>query len=96
MCVIAVAGDEPIACAHRCDHARKDRFLADVEMAETAELLHGVELAGLLLETTHQHHLLEPAHVRFLAELLLRHALPVGLLLLARGGLCGHDDLRRT
>ncbi len=46
----------------------KNGFLPDVEVAETTEFLHGVELTGLLLEAAHQHHLLEPTQVGVLVE----------------------------
>ena len=37
-------------------HAGDDRLLADIEMAEAADIAHAVELARLLLEPADQQH----------------------------------------
>jgi hypothetical protein len=47
MAMITVAGDDAIGRANGGDHTREDGLLPDVEVAETAELLHGVELARI-------------------------------------------------
>src|SRR5581483_2639632 len=54
--VIAVAGDDLVAFLERHLHADDDSFLADVEMAETADEAHAIKLAGLLLEAADQQH----------------------------------------
>src|SRR6185295_17471545 len=48
--VVAVAGDDRIAVLDRHLHADHDRFLADIEVAETADQPHAVHLPRLLLE----------------------------------------------
>ena len=55
--VVAIGGDHRIAVAERVLHADRDRFLADVEVAEAADQAHAVELARLLLEAPDQQHL---------------------------------------
>ena len=57
--VIAIAGDHLIAVALRHLHADDDRFLADIEVAETADQPHAVHLPGLFLEAPDQEHLPE-------------------------------------
>ncbi len=54
--MVAIACNDLIALDQRHLHARDDRFLADVEMAEAADEAHAVELAGLFLETADQQH----------------------------------------
>ena len=56
MSVVAVAGYDLIALLQGHLHADDDRFLADIEMAETADRAHAVELAGLFLEAPDQEH----------------------------------------
>ena len=47
----------------------RDRFLADIEMAEAADQAEAVELAGLLLEAADQQHLLVEFEQFLLARL---------------------------
>ena len=54
--VVAISGDHLVARLKRHLHADDDRFLADVEMAEAADMAHAVELAGLFLEAADEQH----------------------------------------
>jgi hypothetical protein len=54
--VIAVAGDHFVARLERHLHADNHRFLADIEMAETANQSHPVHLPRLFLESADQQH----------------------------------------
>jgi hypothetical protein len=54
--VIAIAGDDGVALFRSQLHAGDDRFLADIEMAETADQTHAIHLARLLLEAADQQH----------------------------------------
>jgi hypothetical protein len=54
--MIAVAGDDLVARLLDRLHADRDRFLADVKVAEAADQAHAVELAGPLLEAPDQQH----------------------------------------
>ena len=56
MAVIAIGGDDLIALPYRHLHAHNHRFLADIEMAEAADLAHAVKLAGLFLEAAYEEH----------------------------------------
>ena len=56
MAVIAVGGDDRVALLERRLDADDDGFLADIEVAETADQPHAVELARLLLEAADQEH----------------------------------------
>ncbi len=56
MTVIAIAGDNLVALLKGHLHPDNDRFLANIEMAETADRAHAVKLARLFLEATDQHH----------------------------------------
>jgi hypothetical protein len=67
--VIAVAGDDLVALYHRHLQSYDDRFLADIEVAESADQAHAVELSRLLLETADQQHLAIGAELFILAEL---------------------------
>ena len=60
--------------------ADRDRFLADIEVAEAADQAEAVELAGLLLEAADQQHLL----VEF-EQLVLRRLVALGLRRLGTG-----------
>ena len=57
MGVVAIAGDRLVARLDGAGHADDDRFLADIEVAETADEAHAVHLAGLFLKTADQQHL---------------------------------------
>src|SRR5882762_3849533 len=52
--VIAIGGDDRDLAVDGRLHADDDGFLADIEMAETADQPHAVELAGALLEAADQ------------------------------------------
>ncbi len=54
--VVAIGGDDLVAVGDRHLHAGHDRFLADIEMAEAADIAHAVKLPGLLLEAADQQH----------------------------------------
>ena len=54
--VIPVSRDHLIPVLRRHLHADDNRFLPDIEMAETADQPHAVHLAGLLLEAPDQQH----------------------------------------
>jgi hypothetical protein len=56
--VVAIAGDDAVlADLHRRLEADRDRFLADVEVAETADQPEAVKLPGALLEPAYEQHL---------------------------------------
>ena len=65
MTVIAVAGDDLVARLQRHLHADDDGFLADIEVAETADQAHAVHLPRLFLEAA------DGEHVAIGSELLL-------------------------
>ncbi len=69
--VIPVGGDEVIVRTSGGDGPGHDRFLPDVKMAEAADLLGLILLAGPLLETTDEQHGRE--HLDLVALLRLRH-----------------------
>ena len=56
MSVVAVARGELVAVARRHLDADDDGFLADVEVAESADDAHAVELSGLFLESPDEQH----------------------------------------
>ena len=57
--MVAVTGDDAVLVAvERRLEADRDRFLADVEMAEPADQAEAIELPRALLETADQQHLL--------------------------------------
>ena len=62
--VIAIGGDDLVARLDRHLHADDDRLLADIEMAEAADIAHAVELARLLLEAADEQH--PPVGLEFL------------------------------
>jgi hypothetical protein len=66
--VVAIAGDHLIAVLLGHLHADHDRFLADIEVAETADQAHAVHLAGLFLEAPDQEHLAQRRHLLVLGE----------------------------
>ena len=55
--MIAVRGEQVVAGAQRLGAAYGDRFLADVQVQEPADLALSIQLGGLLLESTNQYHL---------------------------------------
>jgi len=55
--VVAVGGDALVALFGRRLEADHHGFLADVEVAETADQSHAIELAGLLFESPDEQHL---------------------------------------
>ena len=90
MAVIAIGGDDliPLLACHL--HAGDHGLLADIEVAEAADLPHAVELPSLLLETADEQHLAVGI------ELLLRgQARRAAVLQHCRRGECfGRDDGR--
>ena len=56
MAVIAIGGDDLVALTDRHLHADDDGLLADIEVAEAADIAHAVKLSRLLLETADQQH----------------------------------------
>ena len=65
MAMIAITGDHLVAIAHGELHSHHDRFLADIEVTETADQPHAVHLAGLLLEPADQKHAAERQQLLF-------------------------------
>jgi len=56
MAVVAIGGDDGIAGLADRLQADNHGFLADIEVAEAADLAHAVKLAGLFLEPPDQQH----------------------------------------
>ena len=56
MSMIAIGGDDLVALGDRHLHAGDHGFLADIEMAEAADIAHAVKLSGFLLEPADQEH----------------------------------------
>ena len=56
MPVVAVSGYDLIALLQGHLHPDHDGFLPDIEMAETADRTHAVELTGLFLKAPDQQH----------------------------------------
>ena len=54
--MVTVRGDDLVAGLKRHLHADDDGFLADVEMAEAADVAHAVQLPGLFLEAADEQH----------------------------------------
>ena len=54
--VVAIGGDDLIGRLQRHLHADDDSLLADVEVAEAADVAHAVELPGLFLEAADEQH----------------------------------------
>src|SRR5207302_10305377 len=71
MGVIAVGSDDVIIKPNRRDRSGNDRFLTDVKVTETADLLRLILLAGALFETPDEQH--QPEHLDFVALLRWRH-----------------------
>ena len=73
--VVAIAGDDAVlADRHRRLQPDRDRFLADVEVAEAADQPETVELPRPLLEAADEQHLAVE-----LEQLVLRRLVPLGL-----------------
>src|ERR1700684_1086510 len=66
--VVAVAGDHLVGITLRHPHPDDDGFLTDIEVAESADQPHAVQLAGLFLEAADQQHLPQRLEFLFLAE----------------------------
>jgi hypothetical protein len=54
--MIAVGGDNVVIIANRSDSAGHNRFLTDVKVTKTTDLLRLILLAGAFLETPNQQH----------------------------------------
>jgi hypothetical protein len=61
--VVAVGGDDVVIVAERGNRARAGRLLADVQMAEAADLAEGVGFGASLLESALQEHGAEQTEV---------------------------------
>ena len=72
MAVIAVGRDDLVALAYRHLHAHHNGLLADIEVAEAADLAHAVELARLFLEAAYEQH--QPVGAQLVLRGQLRHA----------------------
>ena len=71
--MVAIAGDHAVLVGiERRLQPDRDRFLADVEVAEAADQAEAVELAGLLLEPADQQHLLVEVQQLVLARAIAR------------------------
>ncbi len=66
--VVTVSGYDLIALFQGHLHADHDRFLTDIEMAETADRAHSIELAGFFLKTPDQQHGAQRAQFLFPGE----------------------------
>src|ERR1700720_4720880 len=71
MRVIAIGGDDVIVVARRRDSAADNSFLANVKMAEAADLLRLILLTGTFFKAPDQQHQRE--HLDFVALLRRRH-----------------------
>ena len=56
--MVTVGGDELVAVFHGHLHADDHGFLADIEMAKTADEAHAIELARLFLKAADEQHVL--------------------------------------
>ena len=68
MGVVPVGRDHAIRGADGFHHACKHGLLADVQMAESTELLLDVEVSATLLEAAHEQHIAVPLHIRGFRE----------------------------
>ena len=68
--MVAIAGNDVIVGTDRRYRADGDRFLADVEMTEAANLSHAVSLGALLFEASNQQHLAKKPDEGFSIEIL--------------------------
>ena len=64
--VVTVGRDDAVRRADGLHHAGEDGFLADVEVAESAEFLLDVQVTAALLEAAHQQHVAVPLDVGLL------------------------------
>ena len=64
--VVTVGRDDAVRRTDGLHHAGEDRFLADIEMAESAEFLLDVQVTAALLEAAHQQHVAVPLDVGLL------------------------------
>ena len=56
VCMIAITGDDGVTLFHRRLNADHDRFLTNIEMAETSDQTHAIHLSGFFFKTTDQQH----------------------------------------
>src|SRR5215472_5811318 len=56
MAMIAIGGDDLVSGLDRHLHADDDSLLADIEVTESSDEAHAIELASLLLEATNEQH----------------------------------------
>jgi hypothetical protein len=70
--VIAICGDDHVSRFKRHHRADCDRFLSDIEMTESADLTHAVNLGAFLFEASAEDHLIKHRSERFLVGLLYR------------------------
>src|SRR5579872_881857 len=66
--MVAIAGDHLVGITLGHLHSDDDRFLTDIEVAESADQAHAVHLAGFLLEAPDQEHLPQRLEFLLLAE----------------------------
>ena len=82
--MVAIAGDDAVlADLHRRLQADRDRFLADIEVAEAADQAEAVKLPGPLLEAADEQHLLVE-----IEQLVLRRLVALAARAGARGWAC--------
>ena len=77
--VVAIGRDDHIGRFESHHRTDADGFLADVEMAKTADLAHAVNLGTFFLKTAAENHLIEHLTQKFLVRFLdqmraVRHA----------------------
>ena len=63
--MVAIGGDDVVIAAEHGQRPSADRFLADVQMAEAADLSERVRLGTSLLEATLEQHRTEERLVQF-------------------------------
>ena len=65
--VVTIAGDDLVALDLDRLHADRDGFLPDIEVTETADQSHAIELARALFKAAHQQHVAIELQKVFLA-----------------------------
>src|SRR5690606_20698092 len=84
--MIAIAGDNAVlARLQRRLDAHRNRFLADIEVTETADEPQAVKLSRLLLEPADQHHLAIEFQQFFLTRLIINRLLRTVPFMIAPG-----------
>ena len=73
MRMVAVGGDHVIVGLQHTHRARYHGFLPDVEVTESFDLLHAVQLSCTLLESSHEQQLFVPLQVLLFGEFAFRH-----------------------